>query len=63
MQKDKQKSLKGRFNKVVNLSDLSGRPDWYPVAQYRNIQLPILPLPPKQLPHKLGSLPKYFEKK
>jgi len=63
MKNGNSKVSKGRFNKVVNLSDLSGRPDWYPVAQYRNIQLPILPLPPKELPHKLGSLPKYFEKK
>jgi len=61
MQDDIQnKRKKGRFDKVVNLSE---RPDWYPVAQYRNIALPPLPLPPKTLPHKLGALPKYFEKK
>jgi hypothetical protein len=57
------KRKKGRFDKVVNLADLSHRPDWYPVAQYRNIALPPLPLPPKTLPHKLGALPKYFNKK
>jgi hypothetical protein len=37
------------------------QPPWKIIGQYRNVQLPPLPIPTK-LPHKLGHIPDYIEK-
>lgn len=36
---------------------------WYPIAKYRLLPLHPLPLPPKNIPHKLGYLPNFLKKK
>ena len=37
------------------------QPRWAPIGQYSNVPLKPLPIPPKELPHKLGSIPLYIQ--